>query len=56
MKWGAGTMFYANGNVYEGDWAHDVKCGYGTMHWKTLSQRYEGQWAHNKPNGGWRGG
>jgi len=51
MKSGTGTMRYANGNQYDGEWSEDAKSGYGVMEWKTLNQRYEGQWAQNKPHG-----
>lgn len=51
MKKGMGTMRYANGDVYEGEWAEDVKSGFGHMFWNSSQQEYEGQWLRNMPNG-----
>lgn len=51
MKQGRGTMVYPSGNVYEGGWVADQKCGHGTMQWHTLGQTYSGQWVRDMPNG-----
>ncbi len=51
MKQGHGTMFYATGDVYTGEWAADLKCGTGRMAWLSTQQQYDGQWARNMPNG-----
>ena len=51
MKCSLGTMRYANGDAYEGEWAEDVKCGDGCMTWRSSQQEYRGQWARNMPNG-----
>lgn len=51
MKQGYGIMVYPSGNVYEGEWAADEKCGHGIMRWHTSGQAYTGQWAHGVPNG-----
>lgn len=51
MKWGVGMMQYDNGDVYEGDWECDVRCGHGTMKWQALRQQYEGYWARGLPHG-----
>lgn len=51
MKWGHGTMQYPNGDVYEGEWVQDAKCGHGVMRWSSGRQTYEGFWARNRPHG-----
>ncbi|KAJ9512188.1 hypothetical protein QJQ45_012658 [Haematococcus lacustris] len=51
MKWGHGTMRYANGDSYTGQWKADMKCGQGTMVWSSCHQKYQGQWVNNKPHG-----
>jgi len=44
-------MVYASGNVYDGDWKNDIKCGVGTMQWKGSRERYSGEWADGYPHG-----
>lgn len=51
MKQGYGEMRYANGDVYEGEWLRDTKCGHGKMSWKSSKQEFTGQWRDNMPNG-----
>ena len=41
---GEGKMWYANGNVYEGQWSRDERSGTGTMHYHTTGCVYRGQW------------
>lgn len=35
-------MMYANGDVYEGLWENDKKCGFGTMLFHT-GEKYQGK-------------
>ncbi len=44
-------MQYANGDVFEGTWVADLKCGEGRMTWSSSRQEYFGQWDRNLPNG-----
>jgi hypothetical protein len=34
LKHGKGTYYYADGSVYEGDWANNQIHGIGTYTWK----------------------
>jgi hypothetical protein len=51
MKWGNGTMTYASGNYYEGQWANNKRNGQGCMNWKTSAEKYEGNWEDNFQSG-----
>ena len=42
--YGTGTMYYANGDKYEGGWKDDCENGYGTMYYAN-GDKYEGNWA-----------
>lgn len=44
-------MRYASGNIYEGAWAADKKCGDGVMVWKDVDEMYLGEWAEDQPHG-----
>jgi hypothetical protein len=45
-------MYYASGNVYQGQWSQNMKCGHGRMIWKNgTEEEYIGEWKDNKPNG-----
>ena len=44
-------MLYPSKNIYTGSWEFDKKCGFGTMNWFHLNEKYEGNWADNKQNG-----
>ena len=48
---GKGEMRYANGDVYNGDWKDDVRCGNGRF--KALKERYEynGEWENDTFHG-----
>ena len=51
---GHGKMIYANGDVYEGEWKDDVRCGEGElyhMHRSTKTYSYKGTWMDDKLNG-----
>jgi len=47
---GYGTMYYENGNVYEGFWKDDVINGYGVMVWENKN-KYEGTWKNEQFDG-----
>lgn len=51
MRDGHGVMNYASGNMYEGDWKGDAKCGNGAMSWRTVGETYVGSWRNNVPHG-----
>ena len=35
-------MLYPSGNIYEGMWLNDKKCGLGIMTWKSVDETYTG--------------
>ncbi len=47
---GYGTMYYENGNVYEGFWKDDVINGFGVMLWKSQN-KYVGEWKNEQFDG-----
>jgi hypothetical protein len=47
---GEGTMFYANGDVYTGEWINNLRDGYGTMSYKN-GDVYVGKWQKNVRHG-----
>lgn len=48
---GDGEMHYASGNIYQGKWANDAKCGKGVMQWFDVNERYEGEWLNDLQHG-----
>ena len=56
---GNGTMIYANGNTYIGDWKCGIRCGNGVMHKGgkpngiiiSYSDSYDGEWENDMPHG-----
>jgi len=44
---GQGTMFYANGDIYTGDWAAGLKHGAGCYLYKATGARLQGTWVEN---------
>lgn len=44
-------MVYKSGNVYVGEWAHNVKCGYGEMAWSSSGEVYRGGWQDGLQHG-----
>lgn len=55
---GKGKMTYANGEIYEGQWVDDVRCGQGELYLprtygKTFGKLYSytGEWKNDKLNG-----
>jgi len=49
-KPGNGTMFYANGDAYNGEWINNVRDGFGTMSYKN-GDIYVGNWRKNVRHG-----
>lgn len=47
-----GTLFQANGNVYEGHWIGDLKEGPGKFLYASTRKLYEGEWAKDIPQCG----
>lgn len=47
---GAGTLTYANGDTYEGEWRNDSACGYGVLIYAN-GCRYEGGWLDDRRHG-----
>lgn len=51
---GKGKMTYANGEIYEGEWTDDVRCGQGELYkpksWGKLYS-YKGEWKNDELNG-----
>lgn len=43
MKNGKGTLFYGNGDWYEGDWYKDMRHGYGKLFYNN-GEYYSGSW------------
>ncbi len=51
---GRGKMIYANGEIYEGEWKDDKRCGKGELYHQSLyskSYSYTGEWVDDKLNG-----
>ena len=51
---GKGKMTYTNGDVYEGEWKDDKRCGMGELYRKKIvgtSYSYKGEWSNDKLNG-----
>lgn len=49
---GLGTMNYANGDVFEGQWANDQKHGNGTHYYHAKGRRFDGIWQTDTPKCG----
>lgn len=49
---GLGTMMYANGDMYEGQWSNDVKHGQGTFFYINKGRRFDGVWHNDTPKCG----
>ena len=47
-----GTLFLANGNVYEGHWIGDLKEGPGKFLYASTRKLYEGEWVKDIPQCG----
>ena len=47
---GQGTMYYSNGERYDGKWTDNKPHGWGIYYWPD-GRRYEGKWTDNKPHG-----
>ena len=51
VKNGTGTMVYANGNRYDGEWRDDLTEGRGTMIYHPSGNKYEGGWLAGRRHG-----
>ena len=47
---GEGTIYFTNGDIYEGDWKDDKANGKGKFIWKS-GNIYEGDWKDDNKNG-----
>ena len=47
---GWGTLIWANGDRYDGEWSKDMPHGHGTLVWADGS-RYEGNWVRGQRQG-----
>ena len=47
---GKGKLIYEDGNVYDGEFKDDMRCGHGDFTWAD-GKRYIGPWIDNKQNG-----
>jgi hypothetical protein len=43
-------MKLSNGDVFEGMWSNDERCGFGVMKFSS-GEEYKGEWEHNKMHG-----
>jgi len=43
-------MKLSNGDVFEGMWSNDERCGFGVMKFSS-GEEYKGEWEHNKLHG-----
>ena len=50
MKHGKGTLYYQNGDKFEGMFIDNLRNGYGIMYYSN-GDKYEGDWKFNKKNG-----
>lgn len=46
-----GKLYYADGNIYDGEWLNDMRHGMGTLVNYKDGSRYEGQWERDKRHG-----
>ena len=51
LRHGYGSMKYASGNSYEGEWRDDKKSGTGLMVWRDVDEVYSGEWLRDQPHG-----
>ena len=48
---GAGTAFYENGDIYEGDFIDGIRSGTGIYRYKKSGHKYDGGWEENQKSG-----
>lgn len=48
---GKAKMRYPNGDVYEGEWIENEKCGFGSYTMCNGQQKYEGEFQKDIPHG-----
>ena len=46
---GEGTITFANGDKYDGQWKDDKMHGEGTFTWTNGTVEHQGEWANGKP-------
>ena len=47
---GQGELYYANGDMFRGEWLQDRATGYGVLMYAN-NNRYEGQWLEDRRHG-----
>ena len=50
-KEGKGTLYYCNGNKYEGEWKRDKREGKGIFYYKQNKRKYDGEWKNDEKEG-----
>jgi len=43
-KSGPGIYYYLSGDIYDGEWANDLRDGFGTYKYYKTDEKYVGQW------------
>jgi len=51
VRWGKGTFTSSDGNVYEGEWANDIREGEGKLTYKETEKIIVGKWVKDRLNG-----
>jgi hypothetical protein len=51
MQEGRGVSVYPNGDIYEGDWVRDQRCGQGSLKSNDGVRIYEGGWKDDEMHG-----
>ena len=49
IRHGEGTITFANGDEYDGQWKDDKMHGEGTFTWTNGTVEHQGEWANGKP-------
>lgn len=50
---GSGVCVFRDGSIYNGEFANDVRCGWGTQSF-TTGDHFEGEWSDDSMNGNGR--
>ncbi len=48
---GGGTLEYANGDVYQGQWVKNERSGFGKLTFKRGGEYFNGEWLEDKMHG-----